>query len=298
MVIIDPTFTRSIRCFVSGAIGCSKVGAVEPRPPYDLDGIVAVGNALCLGAYVGHVLDPDLMTVERFAYGITSTVMVGARLKGDNRTMDDRLAEMNYYPRTASHTARPVFAADGGTRERFVQAAAELFAEHGVEATSVGLPARRVGVSPSTFFNLYKSKNQVALALLDRYAELHMSVRPDRCGPADTVMEHLVATAEITTNHEELARILLGELAADDTGRVGATFIDPLIELLAAMPGVDRVDEKDVISDLAQAMITLVVQRMLRRPGFGAASAARWALRLLPDQSPRTDRRPLQPAES
>jgi AcrR family transcriptional regulator len=142
----------------------------EPRPPFDLAGLIAVGNALSQGAYIRHTHGPELLSIDRFAYAITGTVLVGVRLKGDNRTMADRLAEMNYYPRAVPHPPRPSSDADGTIRERFVDAAAELFAEYGVGATSVDQLVRRVGVSSSTFFNLYGTKGKLALGPFNRYS--------------------------------------------------------------------------------------------------------------------------------
>jgi AcrR family transcriptional regulator len=258
----------------------------EPRPPFDLAGIIAVGNALSQGAYIRHSHSPELLTIDRFAYAITGTVLVGVRLTGDNRTMADRLAEMNYYPRVP-RPDRHVSDSDANTKERFVDAAAELFAEYGVEATSVDQLVRRVGVSSSTFFNLYGSKGRLAVALFDRYAELQLDTRKGKFDPEDPVRDFLMSVSELVGRYIDLSRVYLAEIAADDTGTTGACLVDPLADLLVSLIG-DPVDSDDgEHRDLAEAMITVVVMRIVRRPGLGIDSAARWALRMLGDTGSR-----------
>jgi AcrR family transcriptional regulator len=269
---------------VSIAIGASQMlesWGREPRPPYDLAGLIAVGNALAHGAYVRHTLDPELFSIERFALSVTSTVLVGVRLKGDDRSMADRLAEMNYYPRDSAPSETLASSSDGGNKERLLGAAAELFAEYGVESTSVARLAKRANVSTSTFFNLFGSKDRLAVALFDRHAELHAAAWRRHLSPGDAVKDHLTGVADLVACYPELARIFLAELAADDSGMVGASLVDPLVELLASPLRTEMTRSDHDVRDMAQIMVMVAMQRTLRRPALGVESAASWAMRML-----------------
>jgi AcrR family transcriptional regulator len=273
--VVD-SFYREYDEFVMGAVAAGSQYMLEswgrePRPPFDLMALVAIGNALARGSYIAHTLDEHRLTVDHFINGILATVLVGVRLKGDNRNMTDRLAEMNYYPRDASSKEEP--STDRGTRDRLIDAAAELFAEYGAGAVSVAQLARRAGVSTSTFFNVFNSKDQLALALFNRFAEIHIEAFGGRQDPDDPVADYLMTIAELADRQRDLAKIFLAELSIDDLDRIGAEIVEPLGEMLRATS--DR--------DLAQSMITVTVQRILRHPGQGTRSAAQWAMRLMLD---------------
>ncbi len=218
------------------------------------------------------MLDPELLSIERFAPSVTSTVLVGVRLKGDDRTMADRLAEMNYYPRDTSPAESSDSSSEGGNKERLLRAAAELFAEYSVEATSVAQLAKRAEVSTTTFFNLYGSKSQLAIALFDRHAELHAGARRGSFDPRDPVMDHLIGVADLAACHTELAKIFLAELVVDDSGIVGTTLVDPLADLVAPNSRMGHSSDTGDARDLAQIMVTVAMQRALRRPSLRPGS--------------------------
>ncbi len=253
----------------------------EPRPPFDLPALIAVGNALAHGAYTRHILDPELFSIERFAIAVTGTVLVGVRLKGDHRNMSDRLAEMNYYPRDTMSSDRPASPTQVGNKEHLLSAAAELFSEFGFTATSVEQLAKRAGVSTSTFFNLFGSKSGLAVALLDHLAELHLEARKGYFDPENAVVDRLISVADLAASHPELAKVFLAEFASDESGIIGATIVDPLAAFLKSLPRANATSSESDYRDIAQIMITVAMQCVLRRPGLGAESAARWAMRMV-----------------
>jgi AcrR family transcriptional regulator len=271
---------------VVGAAHMLRGWGREPRPPFDLRNLVTIGNALTQGAYVRHTLNPEFLSVEHHALAITGTVLLGLRLIGDERTMADRLAEMNYYPQATASADATRSLIDGGTKDRLLAAAAELFAEYGVEATSVAQVAKRAGVSTTTFFNLYGSKSHLALALFDRHSELHMAARRGQFDPSDALVDHLVGVADLAACHPEMAKIFLAELASDDSGTLGIVLVDPLAELLASSSKDGEGPTEGNDRDTAQLMVTVAVHRILHRPSLGAESAARWALRILAHPAP------------
>jgi AcrR family transcriptional regulator len=56
-------------------------------------------------------------------------------------------------------------------REALLQAALEMFAEHGYERASVEAIARRAGVAVGAFYQHFTSKRQILLVLMDRLLE-------------------------------------------------------------------------------------------------------------------------------
>ena len=63
-------------------------------------------------------------------------------------------------------------AAKTATRARLVDAARELFWEKGYEATSLGEVSKRAKANPGSLYYFFKTKEELLLAVLDRYTEL------------------------------------------------------------------------------------------------------------------------------
>ena len=74
---------------------------------------------------------------------------------------------------------------------RLRRAALELFAERGVETTSVAAIAERAGVTERTFFRYFADKREVLFAGQDRFAALF--VDPVRAAPAEAPPFEVVA---------------------------------------------------------------------------------------------------------
>ena len=58
------------------------------------------------------------------------------------------------------------------TRVRLLEAARELFWERGYEATSLGDVVKRAKANPGSLYYFFKTKEELLLAVLDRYKEL------------------------------------------------------------------------------------------------------------------------------
>ncbi|QDZ16052.1 TetR family transcriptional regulator [Humibacter ginsenosidimutans] len=82
---------------------------------------------------------------------------------------------------------------------RLMRAAVELFAEHGVEATTVAAIAERAGVTERTFFRYYSDKREVLFGDRAQFASLFIDgVRdaPVDASPLDAVAAGLHAAVE------------------------------------------------------------------------------------------------------
>jgi len=73
--------------------------------------------------------------------------------------------------RTVAQTGRPLGPRAMKTRERLMDATAELLGERSVLELSVVDIARRVGTSPATFYHYFKDVEEVSLCLAERAAE-------------------------------------------------------------------------------------------------------------------------------
>jgi AcrR family transcriptional regulator len=147
-------------------------------------------------------------------------------------------------------------------RARLKSAALVLFGEKGYEGTSVDEIAKRTNLALGSFYQHYRSKRQLLLALMDELLE-HLSrleLRPKAAGDIRSGLRELLSRAlsadlrylgayrawqEAALSDPELAR-KQQEIHAWTTGRVMAVF-----KLLQQLPGARRgVD----IAALAQVM--------------------------------------------
>ena len=149
-------------------------------------------------------------------------------------------------------------------RARLKEAALRLFGERGYEKTSVEEIARRARLAVGGFYQHFKSKRQLLVALMDELVD-HLSrleLRPAAAGDPRAVIHMLISTAfdrdlaylgayraweEAVLSDRELAR-KHAALHAWTTGRVTAVFT-ALQRLPGARPGVD-------VAPLARAMDT------------------------------------------
>ena len=70
------------------------------------------------------------------------------------------------HPNTTAAPGRPAAAADRNAREALLSAAAELFAEHGVAATTLALIAKRAGLTPAMVHYYFRNKEQLLDAIV------------------------------------------------------------------------------------------------------------------------------------
>jgi AcrR family transcriptional regulator len=77
-------------------------------------------------------------------------------------------------------------------REALLQAALEMFAEHGYERASVEAIARRAGVAVGAFYQHFTSKRQILLVLMDRLLQEVEGVMAPTPGEVPTGMRSLI----------------------------------------------------------------------------------------------------------
>ncbi|MSZ77521.1 MAG: TetR family transcriptional regulator, partial [Actinobacteria bacterium] len=144
----------------------------EPRPPFDVAGVVNAVDAFTNGTVLRQLVDPDparVMQYPRACIAMTTTLL---RVFGDQHNTDDRLVEMNHFPLDRRRgVSAATEARTAATRSRILYAAGELFASSGYEGTTVAQIARRADTSTTTVHSLYRSKHGVAVALVR--AEAH-----------------------------------------------------------------------------------------------------------------------------
>lgn len=75
------------------------------------------------------------------------------------------------------------------TREKLLAAAESLVYEQGFAATSIDKVIERVGMTKGTFFYHFKSKNDLALALIQRYAASDLRLLHDNMARAEKLSD-------------------------------------------------------------------------------------------------------------
>ena len=141
-----------------------------------------------------------------------------------------------------TETQEPTRRGGRGARQRILNAASELFYFEGINATGVGLIARRASVSKRTLYQHFPSKT----ALVEEY--LH-GLRRETSAAEDT--------SPATTDPTPRARLLaLFELADAGEGRMrGCPFHNAAVEAAGAMPEVEHIvhlHKRDYIDGLSQ----------------------------------------------
>lgn len=99
------------------------------------------------------------------------------------------------------------------TRERLLAAAAQLFADRGIDAVSVDHVAEAAGRTSGAVYDHFGSKQGMLLALLDAWEQSLVTVIAAEFELASTVSERLRAVADnlIANPSEETRRLLLLE---------------------------------------------------------------------------------------
>ena len=99
------------------------------------------------------------------------------------------------------------------TRDRLLSAAAQLFAEHGIDAVSVDVVAEAAGRTSGAVYDHFGSKQGMLLALLDEWEQSLVTVIAAEFELASDVADRLRAVAVNLIAHpsEETRRLLLLE---------------------------------------------------------------------------------------
>src|SRR3954447_11175606 len=108
-------------------------------------------------------------------------------------------------------TAGPSGRSSRGARERVLEAALELFAEHGVSGTSLQMIADRIGVTKAAVYHQFHSKEEIVLGVLGPAMEsLQGSLEgaEQRETPKARREAMLSAVVDIAVGNRRLAAIL------------------------------------------------------------------------------------------
>lgn len=111
--------------------------------------------------------------------------------------------------------AKPV-AARGFARERVVDAALELFAQHGVRGTSIQMIASRLGVTKASVYYQFQSKDDIVLAvaqpILDdiEHVQRIADALPTDEARRDVALSGLI---DLAIRHRQVANVIYGDPA-------------------------------------------------------------------------------------
>ncbi|MGV0744124.1 TetR/AcrR family transcriptional regulator [Mycolicibacterium sp. XJ870] len=184
----------------------------------------------------------------------------------------------------------------GFARERVLEAALALFAEHGVNGTSLQMIADRLGVSKAAVYYQFHSKDEIVLAVVQpvfddiarlvRIAEVMSTPDAQRevavSGMVELAVRHRRLTAvfhgdpatdslvhsreELQDTIERLTTILLGP-EPDTAGRIVIAMLSAGIYGSATDPELNDVDDAELHRVLLDCS-----QRLLRAPAAPAVS--------------------------
>lgn len=147
----------------------------------------------------------------------------------------------------------PVRRASRGARERVLDAALELFAEHGVSGTSLQMIADRIGVTKAAVYHQFHTKEEIVLEVLAPALEtMHRGLdeaerRPTAAERRDSMLTSLV---DLAVGNRRLAAILRADpVAAELLNSHPALDVGPRIRRLLVGP------DPDALGDVAGAMV-------------------------------------------
>jgi TetR/AcrR family transcriptional regulator len=117
-------------------------------------------------------------------------------------------------------------------QQRLMRAAAAEFAEHGYAGASIAGIARQAGVSKSTVFHHFDSKEDLYLAVIrdaaGKFGQTLESVLVDPAQPGATLAAFQQAHLQHVRKHRQVATLVLGELQSGDEQRALALVRDVL----------------------------------------------------------------------
>ena len=184
-------------------------------------------------------------------------------------------------PVEAVAVSPPRSPAPSAAQARIIAAALDLFSEHGVGGTSLGMIAGAIGVTKAAVYHQYRTKDEIVLAAAEaELARLEavldiaeaeptpqrarqvlvseiVDLTVDRRHTASTIMSDPVIV-RLFAEHEELRRVMhrLSRLLKADDARTGAHV--PTAVLLAAISGavmhpfVAEIDDETLRSELLE----------------------------------------------
>lgn len=251
----------------------------ELRPPLTPSTAVATHVALVQGAAIRHLIDPERLPPETFRRVAAALSFVQLRLAGDTHTLDDRLAEINYYPTRSAPAGvrRPT----PDVRRRIIEAAEDLFSHHGLDNTSVAQLARRAKVSPDTVYAHFGSKTRLAVELFLEQSAGALPARPE-ADPDVALRAHLFAVAVFVATKPDTTRHYVDALVS--ASRVSDT-PDPIASttqrLVAELVSTGWLRSDIDTQELATCLLWAVCRRMGTHPAKGPTHAVDRAWKLM-----------------
>ncbi|MCX6402307.1 MAG: TetR/AcrR family transcriptional regulator [Propionibacteriales bacterium] len=256
----------------------------ELRPPFDLAGFIATKVALVNGTTLRQLVDPDPNRRTWFQRANLALDLVLLRVPGDRHNTDDRLTELNYYPLTKTPGTRES-PRTRATKARIMHAAADLFATHGYEATTLEQIAAHADSSLTTLKRHYPGKQYLAVHLFSHLAATLLANpegttnRRGRSG-ADTLEVDLTALAYLVPPRAAMASAYLAHLVTTTSDQ----YDDPLLALIR--PLLPRGTDTHTLSE---ALVALTIRRALTHPSQAPADNARHVLALVVHDPPPPD---------
>ena len=147
-------------------------------------------------------------------------------------------------------THEPARRASRGARERVLEAALELFGEHGVSGTSLQMIADRIGVTKAAVYHQFPTKDEIVLGVLaPAFESLHRSLEEAEAlePPAARRESMLTALVDLAVGNRRLAAILRSDPAAaemvsshpdlDVGDRIRAVLVGPDVNVRSDVAG-------------------------------------------------------------
>lgn len=244
----------------------------ELSPPFAPTSFVTAHSALLSGSVVRHMVDPKGLDIELFARMAQALTMVMLRVRGDRRTLDDRLTEINYYPLRSTRTG-VLSERRSDTAGRLLHAAAELLDRDGLDGVSVAAVARAAGTSASTAYALFDGVEDLATqVVLTQAAAVLDDVGAPAADGLDGVAAALADVAGVLAARTAYAapyasRLILHAVPADDPLLVHVR------AALAAAQDRGAVGAGRDLDAAARALLVLLVGRLFSAAADGPDGA-------------------------
>nr|WP_272917674.1 helix-turn-helix domain containing protein [Nocardioides flavescens] len=244
----------------------------ELRPPLSMAAFGATHAALLNGTAIRASVDTALDR-EVFARSAASLSLVMLRMKGERRDLDDRLAEINYFPLPDRGSRHQGSTRAQPRRDAVVASARTTFWERGYADATMAEIARTADVATSTLHALFNGKADLAVHCLLAEARAHLDPRPTPWRERlDDVVGLLARCAHLTEPYA-------AELVAGGRERPDDTVLEEVRSALRDGVATGELADDVDLDDLAHTVLTVVLARLLSRPADGAGGASTWLRR-------------------
>jgi len=147
------------------------------------------------------------------------------------------------------------------TRRRLLQAALQLFRQHGYDATTVEQIAEAADVAKSTFFNYFETKETILPALTEwRLEQLKEALLPEQGAPAGPIAR-IKLTLRLVADDPLADPILAQRLFAAQGHNLGCNPIHALTHVLAEQVRQAQ-DSGEIRTDLAPIYLGSIIRAL------------------------------------